>query len=74
MDKDVLLHQAVEIFEEQAERAIDVLEEAPDGQWIAASEQAFRDAALEAMKQLYQAALQARIDERSAAGKAAFPP
>ncbi|MFQ5741849.1 MAG: hypothetical protein ACE5JX_22875 [Acidobacteriota bacterium] len=74
MDKDVLLHQGTELFQEQFSRALDALESAPDGRWIAASEEAFRDAALAVMKEVFQAALQEKIDEQSAAGKAAFSP
>jgi len=38
MDRDVLLHQMTERFQELYNRALDTLDHAPDGQWIAASE------------------------------------
>ena len=74
MDKEVLLYQMTERFQELYGQALDALAEAPDGQWIAASEFAFRDAFLELMKEGYQAALQAKIDSHPAAGQAAFSP
>ena len=74
MDKDVLMYQMTERFQKLYSRALDALERAPDGQWIAASEFAFRDAFLELMKESYQAALQAKIDTHPAAQQAAFSP
>ena len=74
MDKEVLLYQMTERFQELYGQALDALAEAPDGQWIAASEFAFRDAFLELMKEGYQAALQAKIDSHPTAGQAAFSP
>ncbi len=74
MDRDVLVHEMTERFQELYGQALDALEEAPDGQWIAASEFAFRDAFLELMKEGYQAALQAKINAHPTAGQAAFFP
>jgi hypothetical protein len=74
MDRDVLMYQMTERFQELYGRALDALERAPDGQWISASEQAFRDAFLQLMKESYQAALQARIDAHPTARQAAFSP
>jgi len=34
MDRDVLLHQMTERFQELYNRALDALDRAPDGQWI----------------------------------------
>ncbi|MBI4719029.1 MAG: hypothetical protein HY763_14580, partial [Planctomycetes bacterium] len=53
MDRDVLLHQMTERFQALYNEALDALEHAPDGQWIAASEWAFRDAFQQLMKESY---------------------
>lgn len=74
MDRDVLMHQMTERFRALYSQALDTLERAPDGQWIAASEFAFRDAFLELMKECYQEALQAKIDVHPTAQQAAFSP
>ena len=74
MDREVLMHQMTERFQELYSQALDALERAPDGQWIAASEFAFRDAFLQLMKESYQTAVQARIDAHPTARRAAFSP
>ena len=74
MDRDVLMHEMTERFQELYGQALDALEKAPDGQWIAASEFAFRDVFLELMKESYQSALQAKIDAHPTADQAAFSP
>ena len=74
MDRDVLVYQMTERFQELYGQALDALERAPDGQWISASECAFRDTFLQLMKESYQAALQARIDAHPTARQAAFSP
>jgi hypothetical protein len=50
------------------------LDKAPDGQWIAASEWAFRDAFVQLMKESYQAAMQSKVDAHPTARRAAFSP
>jgi hypothetical protein len=74
MDRDVLMHEMTERFQELYGQALDALEKAPAGQWIAASEFAFRDVFLELMKESYQSALQAKIDAHPTADQAAFSP
>jgi hypothetical protein len=74
MDRDVLVHQMTERFQELYNRALDALDRAPDGQWIAASEWAFRDAFLQLMKESYQAGLQSKVDAHPTAQAAAFSP
>lgn len=74
MDRDVLMHQMTDRFQELYSQALDALDRAPDGQWIAASEFAFRDAFLQLMKESYQTAVQARIDADPTAEQAAFSP
>jgi hypothetical protein len=53
---------------------LDALDRAPEGQWIAASEFAFRDAFLQLMKESYEAAIQTKIDAHPTADQAAFSP
>lgn len=74
MDREVLLYQMTERFQELYGQALDALERAPDGQWISASEFAFRDAFLQLMKESYEAAIQTRIDAHPTADQAAFSP
>ena len=74
MDREVLLYQMTERFQELYGEALDALERAPDGQWIAASEFAFRDAFLQLMKESYEAAVQARVNTHPTADQAAFSP
>jgi len=74
MDREVLLYQMTERFQELYGQALDALEQAPDGQWIAASEFAFRDAFLQLMKDSYEAAVQARVDNHPTGDQAAFSP
>lgn len=74
MDRDVLMHQMTERFQALYSQALDALERAPDGQWISASEFAFRDAFQELMKECYQEAIQGKIDAHPTAQQAAFSP
>jgi hypothetical protein len=74
MDREVLLYKMTERFQELYGKALDALERAPDGQWISASEQAFRDAFLQLMKESYQVAVQSKIDAHPTAQQAAFSP
>lgn len=74
MDRDVLMHRMTERFQELYNRALDTLDHAPDGQWIAASEWAFRDAFVQLMQESYQAGLQSKVDAHPTAQAAAFSP
>ena len=74
MDRDVLMHQMTERFQELYNQALDALDRAPDGQWIAASEWAFRDVFVQLMKESYQAGLQSKVDAHPTAQAAAFSP
>lgn len=74
MDREVLMHQMRERFEDLYSQALDALEKAPDGQWITASEFVFRDKFQKLLTESYQAALQARIDAHPTARQAAFSP
>jgi hypothetical protein len=74
MDRDVLER----LLKERSERAMAdaraAVEEAPDGQWIVASEWQVRQIFQELTRDCYQLMLQAKADEHSAAGQAAFSP
>jgi hypothetical protein len=74
MDRDVLMHQMRERFEEEFAQALQALEDAPDGHWIEASEMAFRDAALTVAREGLQLAVQAKVDADPTAQAAAFSP
>ena len=74
MDRDVLMHQMRERFEEQFSMALDALEAAPDGHWIDACEMAFRDAALTVAREGLELAVQAKVDADPTAQAAAFSP
>ena len=74
MDRDVLMHQMTDRFQELYHQALDALDRAPDGQWIAASEWAFHDVFLQLMKESYQAAVQSKVDAHPTAQAAAFSP
>ena len=74
MDRDVLMTQMMERFQELYNQALDAVERAPDGQWIAASEGAFRDVFHPLMRETYEAAIQGRIDAHSTATAATFSP
>ncbi len=74
MDRDVLMHQMRERFEEEFSKALNALENAPDGHWIEASEMAFRDAALTVAREGLELAVQANVDADPTAQAAAFSP
>ncbi len=59
---DVWMHQMTKRFQELYNQALDALDGAPDGQWIAASEWAFRDAFVQLMKESYPAAMRSRVE------------
>ena len=57
-------------FEEFAKQVMDAVNDAPDGQWIAGSEEQVRDLCAEMRRKIFERALQRRVD----AAEAAFPP
>jgi len=57
-------------FEEFAKEVMEVVNDAPDGQWIAGSEEQVRDLCAEMRRKVFERALQQRVD----AAEAAFPP
>ena len=81
MDRDVVMHQmhvlsreGTERFQELYNQALDALDRAPDGPWIAAGEGAFRDAFVQLMKESYQAGVQSKVDAHPTAPAAVFSP
>ena len=57
-------------FEEFAQKVMEAVNDAPDGQWIAGSEEQVRDLCAEMRRKLSERALQKRVDT----AEAAFPP
>jgi hypothetical protein len=57
-------------FEEFASKVMDAVNDAPDGQWIAGSEEQVRDLCATMRRRIFECALQKRLD----AAEAAFPP
>ena len=57
-------------FEEFAKQVMEAVNDAPDGQWIAASEEQVRELCAEMRRKIYERAVQKRVD----AAEAAFPP
>lgn len=57
-------------FEEFAEQVMDAVNNAPDGQWIAGSEEQVRDLCAAMRQRVFERAVQQRVD----AAEAAFPP
>jgi hypothetical protein len=57
-------------LEEFAKEVMDAVNDAPDGQWIAGSEEQVRDLCAEMRRKVFERALQKRVD----AAEAAFPP
>lgn len=57
-------------FEEYAEKVMEAVNDAPDGQWIVGSEEQVRNLSAEMRRRIFERALQKRLD----AVEAAFPP
>ncbi len=74
MDREVLLHEMTERFQELYTQALAALEEAPDGAWISASEHVFQDALRQLLTESYEAALKHKVAQHPAADQAAFSP
>jgi hypothetical protein len=71
MDRDKLKRELTEQFQVSLNQAMEAVEKAPDGQWIAASEWQIREIFQTLMAEAYQKILQAKLD---AADQAAFSP
>jgi hypothetical protein len=71
VDRDAVKRGLKERIEQSLDEALDAVERAPDGSWIAASEWQVRELFQKLMSDSYQQILQARLD---AAPQAAFSP
>ncbi len=74
MDKDVLERQLEELCQKAVSKARTAVQQAPDGQWIAASEWQVRDIFQCLTRDCYQVMLQAKADAHPTAQQAAFSP
>jgi hypothetical protein len=74
VDRDVLLHQMTDRFQELYKQALDALDRAPEGQWIAASERVFLDVFRQLMTESYQAAMQTKVDAHPSRRAGTFSP
>lgn len=74
VDKDVLMHHMTERFQELYTQALESLDQASEGRWIAESEWAFRDVFQQLMRESYQAALQSKIDAHPCEPGGSFSP
>lgn len=57
-------------FEEFSKEVMEAVNDAPDGQWIAGSEEQVRELCAEMRQRVFERAVQKRVD----AAEAAFPP
>src|SRR5437879_8019106 len=74
MDKDVLKRRLTERFQQSLDSALKAVDEAPDGQWIAASEWEVRDIFQKLTADCFGEMIQRRIDQLPSASQAAFSP
>ena len=74
MDKEVLKRQLTERCQLALDEALKTVDEAPDGQWIAASEWTVRDIFQKLTADCFGQMIQRRIDESPSASRAVFSP
>ncbi len=74
MNRDVLKRRMRERFEATMETAFQAVEGASDGQWIAGSEWAVREAFQGLTAECFREILQGRIDAAPSASQTAFSP
>ena len=75
MDKEAIRAKMRARFKTSIEAALEAVEVAPDGQWIAGSEWEVRDIVRKLTADSFQTLIQTRADEHSAAlRKRLFPP
>src|ERR1700722_13287527 len=74
MDKEVLKRRLTERLERARDEASRAVDEAPDGQWIAASEWEVRDIFQKLTADCFGQMIQERIDRLPSASQAAFSP
>lgn len=74
MDRRALKRRLREKAEGAIEKAMDAVEAAPDGRWVAGSEWAVRGAFQELMRECFQEIVQAKVDSDPAASAGSFSP
>lgn len=74
MDKEVLKRELTERFQRSLETALRAVDEAPDGQWIAASEWQVREIFQKLTADCFGQMIQQRIEHLPSASQAAFSP
>jgi hypothetical protein len=74
MDKEVLKRRLTERFQQSLDSALQAVDEAADGQWIAASEWEVRDIFQQLTSDCFGQMIQRRIDQLPSASQAAFSP
>lgn len=74
MDRKVLKDRMRAKFDATMDEALKSVEDAPDGQWIAASEWRVRELFQSLMADCFREALQMRIDSEPSGKQAAFSP
>ena len=74
MDRQALKRQLRAKVEAALDKAMDAVEAAPDGQWIAGSEWAVRGAFQGLMRECFQEIVQAKVDSDPAASAGSFSP
>jgi hypothetical protein len=62
MDRDALKRELTQQFQQSLDRAMDAVEQAPDGAWISASEWQVRELFQKLTAQAYERILQAKLD------------
>jgi hypothetical protein len=71
MDREAIKRELTDQFKQSLDQAMDAVERAPDGAWIAASEWQVREVFQKLTAQAFERILQAKLD---AAKPAAFSP
>jgi hypothetical protein len=74
MDRNVLKERMRAKFDAAMDEALKSVEQAPDGQWIAASEWRVREVFQSLTAECFREALQMRIDAQASASQASFSP
>jgi hypothetical protein len=74
MDREVLKQQWTERCQQALDEALRAVDDAPDGQWIAASEWEVRDIFQKLTADCFGEMIQNRIDRLPSASQAAFSP
>jgi len=74
MDRQALRRRLRGKVDEALDQAMDAVESAPDGQWIAGSEWAVRGAFQDLMRECFQEMIQAKVDSGPAASAGSFSP